>query len=142
MKYSYSETDLKRYRKIEERYFKWMEDHWYKGAKAKFEWNEENVRRILALNDAIIQKENSLYRLLSNVKADIENLLASGKAYYKFYDIDAFLSYEAEDYAMPTGNDEMMTDISNSAWVYILQQINRYGQLKKNLTVAQITIGM
>ena len=93
MKYSYSETEIERYRKVEERYFKWMEDHWYKGAKAKFEWNEENVRRILALNDAIIQKENSLYRLLSNVKADIENLLASGKAYYKNYDIDACLSY-------------------------------------------------
>lgn len=111
MKYSYSETELKRYCKVEERYSKWMEDHWYKGAKAKFEWNEENVCRILALNDAIIEKENNLYRLLSNVKADIENLLASGKTYYKCYDIDAFLSYEAEDYAMPTGNDAMMTDV-------------------------------
>ncbi|MBP5602036.1 MAG: hypothetical protein J6X78_04835, partial [Treponema sp.] len=64
MKYSYSETELKCCRKVEERYSKWMEDHWYSGAKAKFEWTEENVRRILTLNDAIIQKENSLYRLL------------------------------------------------------------------------------
>ncbi len=111
MKYSYSETELKRYRKVEERYSKWMEDHWYSGAKAKFEWNEETVRRILALNDAIIEKENNLYRLLSNVKADIENLLASGKTYYKYYDIDAYLSYEAEDYATPTGDEDMMFDV-------------------------------
>lgn len=84
MKYSYSETEIERYRKVEERYSKWMKDHWYSGAKAKFEWNEENVCRILTLNDAIIEKENNLYRLLSNVKADIENLLASGKANYNW----------------------------------------------------------
>ena len=111
MKYFYSEKELERYRKVGERYSKWMEDHWYKGAKEKFEWTDENLRRILALNDAIIQKENNLYRLLSNVKADIENLLASGKDYYKYYDIDAYLSYEAEDYATPTGDEDTMSDV-------------------------------
>ena len=111
MKYFYSENELERYRKVGERYSKWMENHWYKGAKEKFEWTDENLRRILALNDAIIQKENNLYRLLSNVKADIENLLASGKDYYKYYDIDAYLSYEAEDYATPTGDEDTMSDV-------------------------------
>ncbi len=111
MKYFYSEKELERYRKVGERYSKWMENHWYKGAKEKFEWTDENLRRILALNDAIIQKENNLYRLLSNVKADIENLLASGKDYYKYYDIDAYLSYEAEDYATPTGDEDTMSDV-------------------------------
>ena len=111
MKFLYSESELKRYRKVGERYSKWMKDHWALGAKEKFEWTDENVRRILALNDAIIQKENNLYRLLSNVKADIENLLASGKDYYKYYDIDAYLSYEAEDYATPTGDEDTMSDV-------------------------------
>ena len=111
MKFLYSESELERYRKVGERYSKWIKDHWTLGAKEKFEWTDENVRRILALNDAIIQKENNLYRLLSNVKADIENLLASGKDYYKYYDIDAYLSYEAEDYATPTGDEDTMSDV-------------------------------
>ena len=111
MRYFHNEKELERYRKVGERYSKWMEDHWYKGAKEKFEWTDENLRRILALNDAIIEKENNLYRLLSNVKADIENLLASGKDYYKYYDIDAYLSYEAEDYATPTGDEDTMSDV-------------------------------
>ena len=111
MKFLYSESELKRYRKVGERYSKWIKDHWALGAKDKFEWTDENVRRILALNDAIIQKENNLYRLLSNVKADIENLLSSGKDYYKYYDIDAYLSYEAEDYATPTGDEDTMSDV-------------------------------
>ena len=111
MKFLYSESELKRYHKVGERYSKWMKDHWALGAKDKFEWSDENVRRILALNDAIIQKENNLYRLLSNVKADIENLLASGKDYYKYYDIDAYLSYEAEGYATPTGDEDTMSDV-------------------------------
>ena len=96
MKFFYSEKELERYRKVGERYSKWMENHWYKGAKEKFEWTDENLRRILALNDAIIQKENNLYRLLSNVKADIENLLASGKTYYQYYDIDACFRFHSE----------------------------------------------
>ena len=37
MKCFYSETELNGYRKVGERYSKWMEDHWYSGAKAKFE---------------------------------------------------------------------------------------------------------
>ncbi|MDD6487151.1 MAG: hypothetical protein PUF61_09420 [Spirochaetales bacterium] len=111
MKFFYSEKELERYRKVGERYSKWMENHWYKGAKEKFEWTDENLRRILALNDAIIQKENNLYRLLSNVKADIENLLASGKTYYQYYDIDACLSYEADEYATPTGDEDTMSDV-------------------------------
>ncbi|MBR4825147.1 MAG: hypothetical protein IKZ86_10125 [Spirochaetaceae bacterium] len=111
MRCFHAESELKRYRKVGERYSKWMKEHWALGAKDKFEWTDENVRRILALNDAIIQKENSLYRLLSNVKADIENLLASGKDYYKYYDIDAYLSYEADDYATPTGDEDTMSDV-------------------------------
>ena len=111
MRCFHAESELKRCRKVGERYSKWIKDHWALGAKEKFEWTDENVRRILALNDAIIQKENNLYRLLSNVKADIENLLASGKDYYKYYDIDAYLSYEAEDYATPTGDEDTMSDV-------------------------------
>ena len=60
MRYFHSEKELERYRKVGERYSKWMENHWYKGSKEKFEWTDENVRRILALNDAIIEKENNL----------------------------------------------------------------------------------
>ena len=111
MRCFHAESELKRCRKVEERYSKWIKDHWALGAKDKFEWTEENARRIFALNDAIIQKENNLFRLLSNVKADIENLLASGKDYYKYYDIDAYLSYEAENYATPTGDEDTMSDV-------------------------------
>lgn len=132
--YGIESPDERLFRRVEERYSKWVNDYWWAGAigfglseictdvefsirfgeKGKFEWTEENVRRFLALNDAIIEKENNLYRLLSNVKADIENLLASGKTYYENYDIEAYLDYEPEDdedYAIPTGDNDIMKDV-------------------------------
>ena len=95
-------------RQVEERYEKWMREHWAAGAKEKFEWTDENVIKLFAFADAIIEKENRLYKLLSDVKADIESLLASGKSYYAAYDINAYLSYEADSYATPTGDEETM----------------------------------
>ena len=111
MKCFYSETELNGYRKVGERYSKWMEDHWYSGAKAKFEWTEENVRRLLALNDAIMQKENKLYELFVNVNRDIEKLIVEGHSYYENYDIEATLSYEADDYSTPIADENTMFDV-------------------------------
>ena|GEM_PF-3787989 len=91
-------------KRIEERYSKWQ-------AENKFEWTEENTRRILALNDAIMQKENKLYELLANVKSDIEKLIAEGHSYYEHYDIGATLSYEAEDYSTPIADEDTMMDV-------------------------------
>ena len=88
------ERELKQYRTVDRRF-----DQWLKTRRSNFSWTEENVRRFFAVNDVIIEKENALYRTLSQVKADLDQLLANGKSYYKYYDIDAYLSYEAEEFA-------------------------------------------
>ena len=98
------EKKMKREKFVEKRYFKW-------NSKNTFEWSEANIAKLLAFNDAIIKKEDELYKLLSNVKEDIDTLLASGKTYYEAYDIDAYLSYEADDYSTPTGDDKTMYDV-------------------------------
>lgn len=98
------ECQFKMARRVEVRYNKWR-------AENKFEWTEENTRRILALNDAIMQKENKLYELFANVKRDIEKLIAEGHMYYENYDIEATLSYEAEDYSTPVDDDSTMMDV-------------------------------
>lgn len=98
------EKKMKREKFVEKRYFKW-------NSKNTFEWSEANIAKLLAFNDAIIKKEDELYKLLSNVKEDIDTLLASGKTYYETYDIDAYLSYEADDYSTPTGDDKTMCDV-------------------------------
>ena len=103
--------NLKNQRMVERRYNKWMKEHWWSDAKDKFIWTDENVKRLFALNDAIIEKENSLYKLLSDVKADIESLLAAGKSYYEYYDIEAYLSYEADEYATPSGDENTMFEV-------------------------------
>ena len=97
-----------RLRKVARRHSRWMDRHWGVDAKDKFTWTEEKMERLFAVNDAIIEKENALYHLLENVKADIDGLLAAGHSYYEAYDIDAYLSYEAEEYATSTGDEETM----------------------------------
>lgn len=99
-----SKWKLEMEERVEKRWFLWHE-------KNNFTWTNENVQKIFCLNDAIIQKENELYELLANVKNDIETLLSSGKTYYRYYDIDAYLSYEADDYSTPTGDDKTMCDV-------------------------------
>lgn len=99
--YEYQHKMAKR---VEARYYKWCKEN-------KFEWTDENVRRIVALNNALIEKENKLYELFVKVKNDIENLIAKGHSYYENYDIEATLSYEAGDYSTPIADDKTMCDV-------------------------------
>ena len=99
-----SDKSLEMEKRVEERYLQW-------NSNKTFEWSKDNISKLLELNDAIIKKEDELFKLLSNVKNDIDTLLASGKKYYEAYDIDAYLSYEADDYSTPTGSDEIMEDV-------------------------------
>lgn len=103
----------KKLRKVIKRYKKWMNKHWWSDANPKdqFKWTEENVQKLFALNDAIIEKENKLFKLFSDVKNDMENLLATGHSYYENYDIEAYLSYEAEEYATSTGDEKTMYEV-------------------------------
>lgn len=96
-----SERRSEREKLVEKHYALWDSKH-------TFEWSEANIAKLLTFNDAIIKKEDELYKLLSNVKKDIDTLLASGKTYYEAYDIDAYLSYETDDYSTPIDDDETM----------------------------------
>lgn len=111
--------NLKRHRKIEKRYSKWLDKHWAVDAKEPFEWTKEKTEKIFTLNDAIIEKENNLYKLLADVKSDVDHLLTNGHTYYKKYDIDAFLSYEAEDFSTPTGDDKTMYEVYAATDFYL-----------------------
>ena len=102
---------IKKLRKIEKRYNTWIEKNWTVGSKEPFEWTNEKIDKLFFLNDSIIKKENELYKLLSDVKSDIDKLLASGHTYYEKYDIDAYLSYEAEDFATQTGDENTMYEV-------------------------------
>ena len=103
----------KKHRRVFRRYEKWMYKHWRSDAnpKDKFKWTEENVQKLFALNDAIIEKENKLFKLFSDVKNDMENLLATGHSYYENYDIDAYLSYEADKYVSLNSDDNTMHEV-------------------------------
>ena len=57
------------------------------------------------------KKENKLYELFVKVKTDIEKLIADGHSYYENYDIEATLSYEADDYSTPITDDKTMCDV-------------------------------
>lgn len=107
------EERYKKHRRVFKRYEKWMTKHWSVDAysKDKFKWTEENVQKLFALNDAIIEKENKLFKLFSDVKNDIENLLTTGHFYYENYDIEAYLSYEAEEFATSTGDEDTMHEV-------------------------------
>ena len=98
------EYDCKMAKRVEARYRKWKKV-------SKFEWTDENVRRIIALNNALMEKENKLYELFVKVKNDIEKLIADGHSYYENYDIEATLSYEADDYSTPIADDKTMCDV-------------------------------
>ncbi len=91
-------------RRVKARYNKWRTEN-------KFEWTEENTRRILALNDALMQKENKLYKQIAIAKRDVEKLIAEGYFYYEHYDIKATLSYEAKDHSTPIADKDTMTDV-------------------------------
>ena len=91
-------------KKVRKRYDKWL-------LKNTFTWTSENVERIKALNEVIMQKENSLYDIFANMKKDIERLLAEGKSYYEAYDMDGTLSYEADDYSTPIADDKTMFEV-------------------------------
>lgn len=98
------EYQCKMAKRVEARYYKWCMEN-------KFEWTDENVRRIVALNNALMEKENNLYDLFVKVKNDIEKLIADGHSYYENYDIEATLSYEAGDYSTPIADDKTMCDV-------------------------------
>lgn len=98
------EFQRKMSKRVEARYDKWSRER-------KFEWTDENVRRIIALNNALMEKENNLYDLFVKVKNDIEKLIADGHSYYENYDIEATLSYEAGDYSTPIADDKTMCDV-------------------------------
>ena len=98
------DSKIKMEKQVTERYLRW-------NSKNTFEWSEVKSSKPLALNDTLIKKEDELYKILSNVKEDMDTLLSSDKKYYEVCDIDAFLSYEADEYATPTGDEETVFDV-------------------------------
>ena len=104
----------KEQQKVEKRHSDWVDKHWACGAPDKFQWTQEKMERLFAVNDGIIQKENELYKLLASVKNDLDALIASGHSYYENYSVDAYLDYEPpedSDYETPTGDSDTMRDV-------------------------------
>lgn len=64
------------------------------GLNKSFDWNEENVAKLLKLNDVLGKLMLKARRQQKAVERDIETLLTSGKKYYKDFDVDTCIRYD------------------------------------------------
>lgn len=84
---------------------------------ASFCWSNENVQKILILNDRLYSLMLKLRSVLCKMENDFEELIALGKNYYKDYTLEGEICYNGE---MP-GCDMFLesaleTNYANSSW--------------------------
>lgn len=95
------ENILKRDKKILARYHKLM---------SEFKWTDENMQKIFALNDFIMQKERELYDNAVKIRNDLENHVKNG--YYKTYDFEINIIYEPDhEECSPIADEETFWDL-------------------------------
>ncbi len=63
---------------------------------ASFCWSNENVQKILILNDRLYSLMHELRSVLCKMENDFEEQIALGKNYYKDYTLEGEISYNGE----------------------------------------------
>lgn len=59
----------------------------------EFEWNEENISKLLKLNEVLTRLMAKARKQQKAIKCDINKLLASGKKYYKECTVNTYIYY-------------------------------------------------
>lgn len=74
----------------------------------KFEWTAENTKKIISVIQAFDKKVNEMYDAVEHTKSNIENNSIFKEKRNNGYHIEAKLTYELNDEAIPTADAEMM----------------------------------
>lgn len=85
---------------------------------SSFSWTSENVRRIVALNDGLLQRYRQMYDEMIRVRNEYEERYANGDNNYKDYTIDVEVWYPA---------DENMSEEEGELWGNLCENSYNWG---------------
>lgn len=85
----------------------------------KFTWNEENVRKLLKLNDALAKLMDEARKKNDEIVQDFKSLHESGKKFYRYWEIETYVYYDVhveDDDALGTELADFFYEKLKTSW--------------------------